>query len=131
MNEHAGRGNAGPSWGGTGGGAALTSGQQQTLTLIEERDAQFDLELDEIADGIQDLAEIAEQQGEEVAHQNVMLDKLNTKMDKVGERMTNVNKRMKETLEEVGRSSDKIMVDVMCIVLAIGFAAVLYKFIQG
>ena len=126
-----GRSNAGPSWGGTGGGVALTGGQQQTLTLIEERDAQFDLELDEIADGIQDLAEIAQQQGEEVAHQNVMLDKLNTKMDKVGERMTNVNKRMKETLEEVGRSSDKIMVDVMCIVLAIGFAAVLYKFIKG
>jgi t-SNARE complex subunit (syntaxin) len=126
-----GRSNAGPSWGGTGGGVALTGSQQQTLMQIEERDADFDLQLDEIGEGIQDLAEIAQQQGEEVQHQNVMLDKLNNKMDRVNDRMTKVNVRMKETLEEVGRSSDKIMVDIMCIVLAIGFAAVIYKFMQG
>jgi hypothetical protein len=34
---------------------------------------------------------------------------------------------MKETLEEVGRPSGKLCVDIMCIVLAIGFAAVLYN----
>ena len=52
-------------------------------------------------------------------------------MDKVNERMTTVNTKMKETLEEVGRSSDKLCVDIMCICLAIGFAAVLYNFIKG
>jgi hypothetical protein len=34
---------------------------------------------------------------------------------------------MKDTLEQVGRSSDKIIVDIICIVLAIGFVAVFYN----
>lgn len=119
-----------PSWGGTGGGAAMTSDQKQQMLQLEERDADFDLQLDEIGEGIQDLAEIAQQQGEEVRLQNQMLDKVDKKLDKNLERMTNVNTRMKETLEEIGRPGGKLMVDIMCIVLAIGFAGVLYKFIK-
>lgn len=119
-----------PTWGGTGGGVALTSDQKQQMLQLEERDADFDLQLDEIGEGIQDLAEIAQQQGEEVRLQNQMLDKVDKKLDKNLERMTTVNSRMKETLEEVGRAGDKLMVDIMCIVLAIGFAAVIWNFIQ-
>jgi len=37
---------------------------------------------------------------------------------------------MKETLEEVGRSSDKLCVDICCIVLAIGFVAAFYRIAQ-
>ena len=117
-----------PSWGGTGGGVAMTSDQQQQMLQLEERDADFDLQLDEIGEGIQDLAEIAQQQGEEVRLQTQMLDKVDKKIDKNLERMTTVNTRMKDTLEEVGRAGDKLMVDIMCIVLAIGFGAVIYKF---
>lgn len=123
--------NKGPggSWGGTGGGVALTGDQQQQILQLEERDADFDVQLDAIGEGIQDLAEIAQQQGEEVALQSQMLDSVDAKIDRNLERMTKVNTRMKETLEEVGRPGGKMMVDIMCIVLAIGFAAVLYKFI--
>lgn len=96
---------------------------------LEERDADFDRQLDEIGEGIQDLAEIAAMQGEEVKRQSVMLDNVNNKMDRVNERMTSVNSKMKETLEEVGRASDKLCVDIMCIVLAIAFASVIYKFV--
>ena len=117
------------SWGGTGGGVAITSDQQQQILQLEERDADFDRQLDEIGEGIQDLAEIAALQGEEVKRQSVMLDNVNNKMDRVNERMTSVNTKMKETLEEVGRSSDKLCVDIMCIVLAIGFGSVIYKFV--
>jgi syntaxin of plants SYP7 len=117
-----------PSWAGTGGGVALTGDQQQQIMQLEERDADFDLQLDEIGEGILDLQEIAQQQGEEVALQGQMLDKVDKKLDKNLERMTGVNTRMKETLEEVGRASDKLMVDIMCIVLAIGFGAVIYNF---
>lgn len=119
-----------PSWGGTGGGVALTGDQQQQILQLEERDADFDLQLDEIGEGIQDLAEIAQQQGEEVTLQSQMLDRVDKKIDKNLERMTKVNARMKETLEEVGRASDKIMVDIMCIVLAVGFGAVIYNFVR-
>ena len=118
----------GPSWKGTGGGVALTEGQQEQILQIEERDADFDRQLDEIGEGIQDLAEIAEMQGEEVSNQTQMLDKLHTKMDSANERMAGVNTQMKDTLEEVGRSSDKLCVDIMCIVLMVGFVAVIYNF---
>ena len=47
--------------------------------------------------------------------------------DNANDRLENVNDKMKETLEAVGRSSDKLIVDIMCIVLAIGFAAVFYN----
>jgi syntaxin of plants SYP7 len=117
-----------PSWAGGGGGVALTGDQQQQIMALEERDAEFDLQLDEIGEGILDLQEIAQQQGEEVALQGQMLDKVDKKLDKNLEKMTNVNTRMKDTLEEVGRASDKLMVDIMCIVLAIGFGAVIYNF---
>lgn len=117
-----------PSWAGSGGGVALTGDQQQQIMALEERDADFDLQLDEIGEGILDLAEIAQQQGEEVALQSQMLDKVDKKLDKNLERMSNVNTRMKDTLEEVGRAGDKLMVDIMCIVLAIGFGAVIYNF---
>ena len=106
----------------------MTDGQQQQLSLIEERDADFDRQLDEIGEGIQDLAEIAQMQGEEVAHQTQMLENLHTKIDAANERLAGVNSKMKDTLEEVGRSSDKLCVDIMCIVLMIGFGAVIYNF---
>lgn len=126
-----------PSWAPSGkgsnggGGAALTGTQKQQLLQLEERDADFDRQLDEIGEGIQDLAEIAQLQGEEVKKQSAMLDQVNNKMDKVTDRMTGVNSRMKETLEEVGRASDKMCVDIMCIVLMIGFGAVIYNYIQN
>jgi len=119
-----------PSWGGTGGGVALTSDQKQQMLQLEERDADFDLQLDEIGEGILDLQEIAQQQGEEVRLQNQMLDRVDKKLDKNLERMGTVNSRMKETLEEVGRAGDKLMVDIMCIVLAIGFGAVIWNFVR-
>lgn len=121
-------GSKGASWGGTGGGVAITQDQQQQILQLEERDADFDRQLDEIGEGIQDLAEIAALQGEEVQRQSVMLDNVNNKMDRVNERMVSVNTKMKETLEEVGRASDKLCVDIMCIVLAIAFGSVIYKF---
>lgn len=124
------KGNKAASWGGTGGGVALSSSQKQQIMQLEERDADFDRQLDEIGEGIQDLAEIATLQGEEVKRQSQMLDNVNNKMDKVNERMINVNTKMKDTLEEVGRSGDKLCVDIMCIVLMIGFGGVIYKFVK-
>eukprot|EP00547_Thalassionema_nitzschioides_P002404 CAMPEP_0194199550 /NCGR_PEP_ID=MMETSP0156-20130528/531_1 /TAXON_ID=33649 /ORGANISM="Thalassionema nitzschioides, Strain L26-B" /LENGTH=288 /DNA_ID=CAMNT_0038924465 /DNA_START=149 /DNA_END=1015 /DNA_ORIENTATION=+ len=114
-----------------GGGASLTEGQQLHIQELEERDADFDRQLEEIGEGIQDLGEIAALQNEEVKHQAAMLDNLNDKIDGVNDRVTNVNARMKETLDEVGRSSDKLIVDIICIVLALSFAAILYRMIKS
>lgn len=51
-----------------------------------------------------------------MARQNVMLNSVGQKIDGAYEHVVNVNAKMKETLEEVGRSSDKLCVDIMCIV---------------
>merc|ERR1712071_42321 len=96
--------------------AALTEDQQLQLQQIQERDDDFDAQLEAIGEGLTTLDEIAQKQGEEVKRQSVMLDNLGQRVDNVHEHVTNVNAKMKETLAEVGRSSDKICVDIMCIV---------------
>lgn len=116
---------------GGGGGTAITMSQQLQLEQIRHRDAEFDTELDEIGEGIQDLRELALRQGEEVRRQNVMLTNTASRIDDAHEHMTNVNAKMKETLKEVGRSSDKLCVDIMCILLAVGFAGIFYKMSKG
>ncbi|EED86733.1 predicted protein [Thalassiosira pseudonana CCMP1335] len=108
-------------------GTALTGSQQVQLQQIRDRDAEFDQDLDQIGEGIQDLHELAQRQGEEVQRQNVMLNQVGNKIDNAHEHMVNVNAKMKDTLNEVGRSSDKLCVDIMCILLAVGFGAVFYK----
>jgi len=54
----------------------LTDNQRQQIQVLEERDADFDRQLDEIGEGIADLGEIAAMQSEEVKAQSVMLDNL-------------------------------------------------------
>mmetsp|Transcript_20746 Transcript_20746/g.30566 ORF Transcript_20746/g.30566 Transcript_20746/m.30566 type:complete len:328 (-) Transcript_20746:17-1000(-) len=107
--------------------AALSDGQRLQIQQIERRDAEFDEQIDQIGQGIQDLHEIAQMQGEEVRRQNVMLDQLGNRIANVHDHVTNVNTKMKETLNEVGRASDKICVDIMCIIMALGFGAVFYQ----
>lgn len=119
-------GPAGPS---TGGGVEMTQQQAQRLEQIERRDQEFDHELDQIADGINDLQEIAQMQQEEVKKQNVMLSNVGQKIDNAYDHIDNVNAKMKDTLNEV-RAADKICVDIMCIVLMVGLAAVMYQLVK-
>lgn len=109
-------GDNGKSWQGGTTGTALTGSQQVQLQAIRDRDAEFDQDLDEIGEGISDLHELAKRQGEEVKRHNEMLNKVSDRIDNATEKMVNVNAKMKETLDEVGRSSDKLCVDIMCIV---------------
>jgi len=112
-------------------GTAMTGSQQVQLQQIRDRDAEFDQDLDEIGDGIQDLHDLALMQGEEVKRQNAMLQNTTKRIDDAHEHMVNVNAKMKATLDEVGRSGDKLCVDIMCILLAVGFGGVFYKMSTG
>jgi hypothetical protein len=97
-------------------GMALMGQQQVQLQMVRDRNTKFKKDLDEIGEGIQDLHKLALRQGEEVRRQNAMLEQTSARINKAHEHMTNVNSKMKETLAEVGRSSDKHCVDIMCIV---------------
>jgi len=109
-------GGGGGGWTAGPSGVEVTADQRMQIQQLEDRDADFDNQLDDLGEGIQDLAEIAQMQGEEVQRQNAMLDQLGKRIDKVSDKLTSVNGKMKETLEEVGRSSDKLIVDIICIV---------------
>jgi len=129
-----GSGDAGPklggdesNWsGGTGPGVELTEGQSLQMQQIQNRDKEFDQELDTIGEGIKDLAEIAGIQSEEVKRQNIMLENVEERIDTAAEHISTVNQRMKETLNEV-RAADKICVDIMCILLMVGLGAVFWN----
>ena len=99
------------------------------MQQIESRDQEFDKQLEEIGEGIQDLSEIAQMQNEEVRRQNLMLENVGNKIDGANEHLSNINTKMKETLNEV-RGADKICVDIMCIVMMVGLGAVRYQVIK-
>ena len=126
-----GRNGRGSKWGDNSSAVAMTDGQRQKLQMIQDRDAEFDQQIDEIGEGIQDLTEIAQMQSEEVQRQNVMLDKVSNRIDNVNEHVQNVNAKMKDKLNEVGRASDKLCVDIMCILVAVGIAAVFYDMLKA
>ncbi len=83
--------------------------------MVRDPNTEFNKDLDEIGEGILDLHKLALWQGEEVRWQNAMLKQTLASIDKAHEHMRNANSKMKETLAEVGRSSNKLCVDIMCI----------------
>ena len=99
------------------------------MQQIQKRDKEFDQELDTIGEGISDLAEIAAMQNEEVNRQGVMLENMENRIDNVADHLITVNQKMKDTLNEV-RAADKICVDIMCILMMVGLAAVLYNMMK-
>jgi len=59
-----------------------------------------------------------------------MLDTLESKMDDVHEKVLSVNEKLKNTLEEA-RNSDKICMDIFCLLVFIGMIIVLVKLTQS
>lgn len=114
----------------SGGGVEMTQQQALRLEQIESRDKEFDNQLDQIAEGLDDLNDIALMQQEEVKKQNVMLTNMSDKIEGAYGHIDNVNSKMKDTLNEV-RGGDKICVDIMCIVLMIGLGAVMYQLVKA
>lgn len=109
----------------------VTGAQQRQIQALKERDQDFDKQINDIGRGIEALEDIARAQNEEVKKQGVMIDDLGQHLDQVHEHLDNVNKKMKVTLDKVGRSSDKLCVDIMCLILLIGMAIVIYKLMVG
>jgi len=125
------RGGDESNWsGGQGPGVELTETQSLQIQQIENRDQEFDKELDTIGEGIKDLGEIAAMQSEEVKRQNVMLENVEKRIEDAVEHVTTVNQRTKETLNEV-QASDNIRVDIVCIVMMVGLGDVLYTVASG
>lgn len=104
----------------------MTDDHRGQLMALKERDAQVDVQIEEIGKGLDILRELALQANEEVKLQNRMLDGLEEKVNDVHEKVSNLNERMLETLEKT-RKGDKICMDIFCILIFIGMIIVLVK----
>lgn len=72
------------------------------------------------------LRELALAANEEVKIQNKMLDTLEEKVNDVHDKVSGINGRLKVTLEKV-RASDKIFMDIFCVIILVGMVIVFYK----
>merc|ERR1712167_30380 len=96
--------------GGKGGGGAGASRVQQGtelpdletqegLKMLQRKDEEIDQGLDMIAEGVQDLNNLALDMKDEVKTQAAMIDEITTKVDDASKHLTGLNKRMKKTLQ--------------------------------
>ena len=105
----------------------ISDHQQQRMQQLQERDRQFDDQISTIGRGVEELGVLASRQAEEVTKQGIMLEDLNERVENVQEHVATVNSKMKDTLDVVGRSSDKLCVDVMCLLFLIGLCIIAYQ----
>ena len=133
----------GPGGGGGGGGGPSTSGagdvemktedmsgeQQSQLQSVWQRDKEQDLIIEQIHQGVLNIAELTMAQQEQLKLQSIEIDGLNSKMDGVTEHIGSVNSKLKKTLDEV-RKSDMICVDVICLLLSLGLIMILIQILN-
>jgi len=108
-------------------GAALNDKQQQQLEQIDARDKDFDKQIAGLGEGLTDLLTYADQMGDEVKAQSVMLDKLEERIDDAAGIQTSLNQNVKDLLDESGRGVDKLCIDVTCILMMIGFISGMFQ----
>ena len=82
------------------------------IQALQERNQEFDNQMDVIGNGLNDLMGIKQTQGEEVKWQGAMLNSLGKKIESVNAKVDNINNKMKDMLEQVGRGSGKLFVDI-------------------
>jgi hypothetical protein len=104
----------------------MSDTHRQQLKVIKERDAAIDEEIVKLGQGVDELGEIARAQNQEVKLQNIALTSLEEKVDAVHDKVFNVNQRLKTTLDAV-RSSDKICLDIACVIVLIGMVVAVIK----
>lgn len=104
----------------------ITEQQQRSMERIQEKDKQIDKALDEVSRGVDVLKELAIQAGQEARAQTALLDNLEGQVENVGDKIMSVNEKMKVSLEAV-RASDKLCMDIVCIMIMLGLIYVLYK----
>ena len=110
----------------------MTEDHRIQVQQIQQRDKEMDAKyLDQIEKGVEDLRDIALRANEAVKTTNVMLDNLEQKIIDVQDHLDRVNRKMKTTLEQVGRRSDKLCIDIICIVILLGMVGVLYNLIKN
>lgn len=110
----------------------MTEDHRVQMQQIQQRDKEMDERyLDQIEKGVEDLRDIALRANEQVKTTNVMLENLEQKIIDVQDHLDRVNKKMKTTLDQVGRRSDKLCIDIICIIIMLGLGGLLYSMVKN
>lgn len=110
--------------------AGLSAEQHSRIQQIRQRSKEMEnTYLTKIEEHVDRLGDLARGMGEELVLQDRMLDDLGNRIDSANTNLTNVNLKMKTILKQV-RAGDKFCMDMMCVLMLLGMAAVLYAVIK-
>ncbi|KAK8794787.1 hypothetical protein WA158_001768 [Blastocystis sp. Blastoise] len=107
------------------GGPELTDAQQQNMVQIERNQQEFDQLLEIMANGLNDLEDMAHNINDEITKQSKMLDSLETNMDTAQEHLDKTQKKLGKTLHSSKRSGDKFCMDLVLILIIVFIGVVI------
>eukprot|EP00300_Choanocystis_sp_HF-7_P024239 c25651_g1_i1.p1 GENE.c25651_g1_i1~~c25651_g1_i1.p1 ORF type:complete len:300 (-),score=95.17 c25651_g1_i1:14-868(-) len=102
---------------------------QAELQAIEQRNNELDRDLDEIAEGVVMMREIALAMGRELDVQNQLLDEVNNKADSTNSKIKQTNKQLTKILNDLG--TDKMCTYIILIVLILFLVLFVYNKSNG
>ena len=105
----------------------MTAQQAQALEQSHQRTAAQDDKLEQIGQVVGELGEVARTMKDEVDRQVIMIDEAHREVDAAQDHLHSVNAAMKKTLLKVGRPVDKLCMDIVCLAILLGLAAVIYN----
>mmetsp|Transcript_29396 Transcript_29396/g.41373 ORF Transcript_29396/g.41373 Transcript_29396/m.41373 type:complete len:274 (+) Transcript_29396:52-873(+) len=100
--------------------------EDEGFQMLKRNDAQIDKQLDQVADGVAFLKNLAVEMGKEIEMQNVIIDDLHKEVDKTQATLNDLNKRMKKILTDV-RKADRFMIDLILLIILLGLVAYIYN----
>ena len=113
---------------------------QQERELYEEEEAKMkewkeevarqDKDIEEIGDVVKQIKEEAKIASENIKNTNKHVKKLTKNTDQVTKRVSSQNKKLKDLIGKL-RSGDRICLDIILILVALGLLAVLYNLIKA
>jgi len=98
------------------------------LRMIQRKDQQIDEALDQVAEGVSELKDIALTMRDEVKIQSSMVDEITNKVDSANQHLNSMNKRMKKTLEAT-RSADRFILDFILLIILLGIVGYIISMI--
>lgn len=103
----------------TGGTELPDIETQEGLRQLQRKDQVIDEALEQVAEGVSELKNIALDMRDEVKIQSSMVDEITSKVDSANVHLNSMNKRMKKTLEST-RSADRFILDFILLVVLLG-----------
>jgi len=102
---------------------------QEGLKQLQRKDQAIDEALEQVAEGVSELKNIALDMRDEVKVQSSMVDEITSKVDSANLHLNSMNKRMKKTLEQT-RSADRFILDFILLVILLGIVGYIIKMFQ-